>query len=90
MEIFFARNTPINTYDGLISHLTNGARVMYFFNTTTCQPISQTRVSDLPVFGGEINFFLAPKSSYDTPGQLIFNHDGYAFDNTNEGNHQIQ
>lgn len=88
--IFSARNTPIYTYDGLITHLTNGARVMFFFNTTTCQPFSQTRVSDLPVFGGEINFFIAPKSSNDTTGQLIFNHDGYAFDNTNEGNHQIQ
>lgn len=62
---------------------------MFLFNTTTCQPISQTRVSDLPVFGGEINFFLAPKSSNDTTGQLIFNHDGN-HDNTNEGNHQTQ
>lgn len=62
---------------------------MYFFNTTTCQPISQTRVSDLPVFGGEINFFLTTKTSNDTPGQLIFNHDGYEFDNAKDGNNSI-
>lgn len=60
---------------------------MYFFNTTTCQPISQTRVSELPVFGGEINFFLAPNSS---PYQLFFNHDGYAVNNATEGNHEMQ
>ena len=51
---------------------------MYFFNTTTCQPISSaTRGVDLPVFGGEITFFLTTKSSAGTAGQLVFNQENY-------------
>ncbi|XP_062609455.1 uncharacterized protein LOC134271239 [Saccostrea cucullata] len=67
-------SVPIHTYDSLLSHLTSGTRVTYFFNTTTCQPLSSSANVDLPVFGGEINFFLTSKSSN---GQLIFNHDSF-------------
>ncbi|XP_063401863.1 uncharacterized protein LOC134686119 [Mytilus trossulus] len=73
---------PIHTYDSLVSYLTNGSRVSYFFNTTTCKPISSTAAAaaDLPIFGGEINFFLASKSSESAAVQLIFNHEVVEFD----------
>ncbi|XP_052087864.1 uncharacterized protein LOC127724901 [Mytilus californianus] len=66
---------PIHTYDSLVSYLTNGTRVTYFFNTTTCQPISSTSTIDLPIFGGEIKFFLTSKSPEGAAVQLIFNHE---------------
>lgn len=55
---------------------------MYFFNTTTCQPISQTQDIDRPTIGGGVNFFLVTKTSEQAASQLIFNHDNYAFKNT--------
>ncbi|XP_076079232.1 uncharacterized protein LOC143049508 [Mytilus galloprovincialis] len=71
---------PIHTYDSLVSYLTNGSRVSYFFNTTTCQPISSTAAADLPIFGGEVNFFLTSKSSEGDAVQLIFNHEVVEYD----------
>ncbi|XP_052701092.1 uncharacterized protein LOC128178118 [Crassostrea angulata] len=82
------KSIPINTYDGRITDLTNGARVMYFFNTTTCQPISQTQDIDRPIIGGEVNFFLVTKTSKQAARQLIFNHDNYAFKNTKKSTSQ--
>nr|XP_022300802.1 uncharacterized protein LOC111109002 [Crassostrea virginica] len=74
----YQKNIPIKKYDDLLTHLTNGASVMYFFNTTTCQPISSAaRNVDLPVFGGEISFFLTTKSSAGSAGQLVFNQENY-------------
>lgn len=51
---------------------------MNFFNTTNCQPISQTQDIDRPIFGWEVKFSLVTKRSEQATSQLIFNHDDYA------------
>ncbi|XP_063401864.1 uncharacterized protein LOC134686120 [Mytilus trossulus] len=81
LQVSNQEKVPINTYDSLVSYLTNGSRVSYFFNTTTCQPISSTAsAADLPIFGGEIKFFLTSKSPEEDAVQLIFNHEVVEYD----------
>ncbi|XP_048776736.2 uncharacterized protein LOC125680943 [Ostrea edulis] len=81
LQVSNQKTIPIHTYDSLLSHLTNGARVTYLFNTTTCQPVSSRGSNkNLPIFGGEIKFFLTSKSSESTAGQLVFNQDNIGND----------
>lgn len=44
---------------------------MNFFNTTNCQPISQTQDIDRPIFGWEVKFSLVTKRSEQATSQLI-------------------
>ena len=72
----FNSSAPIDSYHTLVEHLTNGARVTYFFNTSSCQPISNQKATNLPVFGGEINLFLTTNANSQTES-LVFNNDKY-------------
>nr|XP_022301625.1 uncharacterized protein LOC111109696 [Crassostrea virginica] len=67
------RSLPLTTYDDLMTSLTSGHIVHYFFNTTVCQPTGeQIPQQKTPIFGGKIQFFEAfPPRKFDN-GKIIF------------------
>ncbi|XP_048728795.1 uncharacterized protein LOC125646507 [Ostrea edulis] len=64
---------PLTTYDGLMTMLTSGYRVHYFFNTTLCQSTSaDIPQQKKPIFGGKIQYFEAfPPRKFDN-GKIIW------------------
>lgn len=81
--MFLFRSIPGQTYDSLVSYLENGAEVRYFFNISSCLQSASPPCKDIPVFGGEIQYFSASKNSGEDTGQLIFSNVDYINENDN-------
>lgn len=71
------RSIKVHSYDSLITYLTTGADLRYFFNTSICDDSALTSKADVPMFGGKIKLFVAYNDSENGSGQTIFSHVQY-------------